>query len=413
VSGVAASLWRHSDFLKLWSAAAISAFGARITREGLPMVAVMTLGANPAQVGLLAALSRGPGLLVGLFAGGPVDRSRKRPVLIAADLIRALILMALPFAALAHSLNLVLVYIAAAVVGAANALFEIAHHAYLPSLIARARLVDGNSKLSTTDAVAEVGGPALAGLLFQWLTAPIAIAVNVATYLASAVFLGLIGAREPRPEAPPTPPEHLLSDAMAGGRVILAHPLVRPIAMMEVGANLFGAFFSALYTLYALRTLGLTPALLGVTVALGGVGGVIGAALTPVLVRRVGVGRAFVGLATVGALFNFAIPLAPVGALGGTAALGFAQLFGDALLTGAFILNGSLRQSLLPVEVLGRASGAIAAAAGLAGIVGALAGGWLGVVAGPRLALLVAAMGIFAAALVPLFSPVRSYREPA
>lgn len=406
------TLWRHPDFLKLWGAAATSAFGARIAREGLPMVAVITLGANPAQVGLLAALSRGPALLVGLFGGGPVDRSAKRPILIGADLLRAVILAAVPFAALTHSLNLWLVYACAAVVGAANALFEITHHAYLPSLVPKDQLVDGNAKLSTTDAVAEVGGPALAGGLIQMLTAPIAIWVNVATYLVSALFLGLIRTPEKRLE-PQGPPEHFLSDARDGARAILAHHLVRPVALMEVGANLFGAFFSALYTLYALRTLGLSPALMGLTVALGGIGGVAGALLTPVLVRQVGIGRAFVGLGVTGALFNFAIPLAPANPIGGAAALGFAQLFGDALMTGAFILNGTMRQSLLPGEVLGRASGAIAAAAGLAGIVGALAGGWLGVVAGPRIALWVAASGILAAVLVPLFSPVRRYRETA
>jgi predicted MFS family arabinose efflux permease len=248
-------------------------------------------------------------------------------------------------------------------------------------------------------------------VLFQVLNAPVAIAVNVVTYAVSALFLGLIRT----PEAPPAeeaPPEHFLADAMAGARAILAHPLVRPIAAMEIGSALFGSFFSALYSLFALRVLHVPPGLLGLTIALGGVGGVVGATLTPWLVRRVGAGRALAGLAVLGPLFNLAIPLAPVGAIGGAAALGFAQLFGDALLTGAFILVGSLRQSLLPQAVLGRASGAISAASGLAGICGALAGGALAEVFGARMVLFAGGLGILAAGTLPLLSPLRRYREP-
>ena len=410
MNAVTPSLWRHSDFVRLWSAAGISGFGARITREGLPLIAVMSLGASPAQVGVLAALSRGPALLVGLFAGGQIDRARKRPVLIAADIARALVLAAVPFGALAGSINLVWVYVAAAVVGGASAVFDIAHHAYLPSLIDRQQLVDGNAKLRQVDAVAEVGGPAIAGWLFQLLTAPVAIAVNAATYLASAFFLLVIRRPEPPPIEQPAA-EHVLSDAMAGAGIALRHPLVRPLALMEITMALFGSFFSALYSLFALRVIGLTPGLLGMTIALGGIGGLIGAAVTPNLTRRFGVGPAMIGLASAGALFNLFIPLAPSGAIAGAASLGVAQLFGDALLTGAFIITGSLRQSLLPAEVLGRVGGAISAASGLTGICGALAGGWLAGVSSPRLILLIGALGILAATMLPLFSPLRAMRD--
>lgn len=409
MTGRPASLVRHADFVRLWCASAISAFGARITREGLPLAAVLAMGASPAQVGLLAALSRGPALLVGLFAGGPIDRSRKRPVLIGADIVRAVMLAALPFGALTGRLNLIWIYVAAAVVGCASAVFDIAHHAYLPSLIDRDRLVEGNSHLSATDSVAEVGGPAIAGGLFQLLTAPVAIFVNVLTYAASAGFLALIRAPEPRPEAV-SAPDHVLSDALEGGAIALAHPMVRPLALMEMTMALFGSFFSALYSLFALRTLGLTPGLLGLTIALGGVGGLAGAVMTPRVVARFGAGPALIGLAGAGALFNLAIPLAPTGAWAGAGSLAVAQLFGDALMTGAFIIAGSLRQSLLPPGALGRVGGAISAAAGLTGVCGALAGGWLGQFLGPRPVLLIAVLGLAAAVLAPLLSPLRGYR---
>ncbi|THD64017.1 MFS transporter, partial [Phenylobacterium sp.] len=165
-------LWRQGDFLRLWGAQTVSDFGARITREGLPMMAVLGLAATPVQLGWLYALSAGPALLVGLAAGDFVDHTARRPVLIAADLARAAILITLPIAAWLHLLSMLQVYAAAALVGAGSLLFDIADHAYLPGLVGRDLITDANAKLSATEAVAEMGGPALAGLLFQWLTAP-------------------------------------------------------------------------------------------------------------------------------------------------------------------------------------------------------------------------------------------------
>lgn len=406
----ASTLWRHRDFLRLWAAAAISGFGARITRDGLPIAAVLALGAEPAQVGILAALSRGPGFLVGLFAGGRIDRAPKRPVLVAADLVRAAMLAAVPFAALTHVLNLWWLYAAAAVVGAASAAFEMAHHAYLPSLIGKEDLIEGNTKLSVTDNVAEIGGPALAGGLFTLLTAPVALAVNAGTYALSAVFLFMIRGRHDTGSVDEAPPEHPFSDAIAGARAALGHPLVRPLVMMEVTMALFGSFFSALYSFFALRTLGLPPALLGLTISVGGVGAVIGALSVQTLVRRFGVGPAMTGCAVIGAGFNLFVPLAPVGAYGGAASLMVAQLFSDGLLTAAFILTGSLRQTVLPNSVLARVSGAVFVATGLVGIGGALLGGWLGGTVGARPVLWVATLGIWAATLFILFSPLRSLK---
>src|SRR5437879_1442119 len=190
-------LWRHGDFLRLWAAQTVSDFGARITREGLPMMAVLGLAASPAELGLLAALASGPALLVGLAAGDFVDHTARRPILIATDLARAAILITLPLAAWLHLLSMLQVYAAAALVGASSVLFDIADHAYLPGLVGKSLLTDANAKISATESVAEMGGPALAGLLFQWLTAPVAVAVNAATYVLSALLLMRIRAPEP------------------------------------------------------------------------------------------------------------------------------------------------------------------------------------------------------------------------
>jgi MFS family permease len=174
-------LWRQGDFRRLWAAQAVSDFGARITREGLPIMVVVMLAASPAQLGLLAAVRGFTALAVGLSAGGFVDRHRRRGVLIASDLGRAVVLIAIPLAAWTGVLHLVQVFVAASLVAAASTLFDIADHAYLPSLVGRERVTEANARLGATESIAEMGGPALAGLLFQWLTAPFAVAVNAAT----------------------------------------------------------------------------------------------------------------------------------------------------------------------------------------------------------------------------------------
>lgn len=156
-------LWRHAGFMKLWAAQTISAFGARITREGLPLAAVMTLDASPRELGILAALSMGPGLFVGLLAGGLVDRARRRTILIGMDLLRFVVLMTVPVAAWLHLLGMEQLYVVAAVVGAASVLFDLADRAFLPSLIDNDDLMEGNTKLSVTQSTAEIGGPAVAG----------------------------------------------------------------------------------------------------------------------------------------------------------------------------------------------------------------------------------------------------------
>ena len=403
------ALWGDSDFLKLWSAQSISAFGARITREGLPMAAVMTLGAAPAQIGVLAALSRGPALIVGLMAGGLVDRRRKRGLLIVMDIVRAAVLALIPVAAWLHWLSMTQLYVTAAIVGAASVLFEIADHAYLPSLVAREHITQANANLSATDSVAEVAGPALAGVLFQLLAGPAAVGLNALTYLGSAGFLGAISRPEPKPEAAEA--AHWRRDLAEGVRTAVNEPRVWPLLVMTGTNALFGSFFSALYILFALRTLHLTPGMLGVTIAAGGVGALAGAVLAPRLARAIGAGPAIALAAGAAGLANLLIPLAPATPVLGMLFLAGAQVFGDALAVTAWILAASLRQTVLPQGVLGRVEATFQAVAGGLGVCGALAGGALGGWIGTRETLFIAVSGMLIGPLVVAFSPLRRYRE--
>lgn len=402
-------LWRERDFLRLWLAQGVSAFGSRITREGLPILAVSTLAAPPAALGVLAGVGSGAALVCGLALGGFVDRSRRRPILIGADLLRAVILISLPAAALLGGVSLIHLFAAAAGIAGAGVVFDIASHAYLPALIGRERLVDGNAKLAATDAVAEVGGPALAGVLFQWLTAPIAVVVNAATYLGSAVFLATISADEPRPT--PEPRAGWRDEITQGFRFAWAEPRVRALLMMALAQGLFGGVFSALYVLFALRTLELPTSLLGFAIAAGGVGAVIGAGLGPWLAKRLGVGPAIIVAILGAALSAICISLAPTDRAGAMTVLVLTQISGDAFGVAGGVLTASLRQSLLPQGVLGRVGGAFHATAGSVAILGALGGGILGGVIGTRLALAAAAVGFLAIPLIGALSPLRKVRR--
>lgn len=396
-------------FQRLWAAQAISAFGARITREGLPIMAVIALGAQAATLGLLAAAASGAALVAALTAGPFIDRARRRPVLIWTDLLRAALLTSIPLCAALGVLGLPQLFVVAGLTAAASAIFEMASHAYLPSLVARVRLVEANSRLAATDATAEVGGPALAGLLFQWLSAPIAVVVNAATYGASALLLAMIGADEPPPAARPR--ERWTREITAGLRIAWSDARVRPLLFMASAQGLFGGVFSALYVLFAMRTLGLSPSMLGLAIAAGGAGALAGAVIAPRLARRLGHGLAILTAMFGAGLAVLITPFAPADPSAGLATLVVSQLIGDALAVAGAVLAASLRQALVPQDALARVSGAFLAAPGALAVVGALGGGALGAGVGPRAALLIAALGFVALPLIGALSPLRNLRE--
>ncbi|MBX3480141.1 MAG: MFS transporter [Caulobacter sp.] len=401
------TLWRHADFLKLWAAQAVSAFGSRITREGLPMAAVLTLDARPGQLGLLAALSLGPGVIIGLFAGGWADRRSRRPILIGADIARVLLLFSVPLAAWTHLLAMPQLYIVAALVGAASVVFAIADHAYLPVLLDREQLLEGNSKLGVTDSVAEMGGPALAGLLFQLFTAPVALLANAGTYLVSALFLMGIG----KVETPPTAPrvrKHPLEDVAFGFSAVWRQPLIRPLLLMTVVQTLFGSFFSSLYVLFCIRTIGLSPGLLGVAIGVGGFAALLGALLVPVVIRMLGYGRAIIVTAVLSAIGALMTPLAPASLIAGAAVLILGQFVADLFGVAAMIPASTLRQAVFPPDMLGRTAAVFHVARGGFAVAGAVVGGVLGEMIGVREALLIGCLGILAGPLILVASPLRT-----
>lgn len=407
-------LWQNADFLRLWAAQAVSALGSRLSRTALPVIAILSLGAEPADVAILAALSTAPGVLVGLAAGGVVDRSRKRPLLVGADLARAALILTVPAAAWLGALSMAQLYAVAALVGAASALFQITDNAYLPALVGPERLVEANAKLEGTEAAAEIAGPGAAGILIQVLSAPATMVADALSYLWSAALLWRIRATEA--PAPPAPEEggqaggSLGEDLRVGLRHGLGHPVVGATFLaMGLQAFFSGAFF-ALYMLYLLETLRLDPATAGLIISVGGVGALGGSAVATILGRRLGPGPTMVLCLAVGQAGALLIPLAA--GLGRLAvpALVLHQLLGDGFLVAFYVHAVSARQSMLPLGVLGRVNATLQVITGALLPAGTLAAGWIAGRIGVTAAVWIGVIGGLAAPLPLLRRAVWSLR---
>jgi predicted MFS family arabinose efflux permease len=400
-------LWQHPDFLRLWIGQTISEFGSRITREGLPLTAVILLAVTPEQMGVLMAITSLPVLLFGLFAGVWIDRHHRRPIMIAADVGRMLLLLCVPAFALAGTLRVEFVYIVSAGVSILSLFYEVAYRSVLPSLVRRENLLEANSKLATTASLAEIGGPAIAGLLIQWISAPLAIFFDAISFLFSATSVAAIHT----PESPPIRPTgdtSIWHEIVEGFGVITSHPTLRMLAVGETLRAFFGTFIGTLYGLYALRVLGLTPGTLGFIIAAGGIGAFAGTLLASRLPRRYGLGRTLTGALLIGGGINLLIPIAGGAPLLAAIMLIVGQIIGDAAMMVYSINEISLRQMLVPDRLLGRANASIGFLTQGIAPVGALAAGAIAGAAGERWTLWIAVLGILFTAIWTHFSTVRS-----
>jgi len=404
-------LWRHPDFLKLWAGESISLIGSQITLLALPLAAVLTLNATAAQTGLLRTAAFAPFLLVGLFAGVWVDRMRRRPILIAADIGRALLLGSIPAAAALDLLYIEQLYLIAFLAGILTVFFDVAYQAFLPSLVRRDQLLEGNSKLEVSNSVAFVAGPGLAGGLVQLLTAAGAIALDAVSYLLSALFLSSI--RTPEPVAVATRERRGVRAEIAEGlRVVVGNPLLRGIAGCTSTSNFFGSMVQAVFVLYATRELGLSAGALGLVLGAAGVGALGGALLAGWAARRFGLGRAMIGGILLAEVPWLALPLAGGPPEAATIVLGAAWFLGG-LLGPIYNLNQvSLRQSITPHRLQGRMNATMRFLVWGSIPLGALLGGALGEILGVRATIAIGAAGGLLSVFWLLSSPVRLLREP-
>ncbi|MDQ3443963.1 MAG: MFS transporter, partial [Chloroflexota bacterium] len=397
------------DFLKLWVAVSGSLAGTQITGLAIPLIAAVSVGASPFQMGMLAAASQAAYLVVGVPTGLFLDRIRRRPVMIVTDLGCALLLLSIPIASVVGQVGFLQLCVVAAGVGLLGATGEIAHMAHVPSLVPRERLVSANSKIQVSHSVAESAGPGVGGLLVQVLSAPLAILTDALSYLVSACLISRIEQEERAPGQPAT--GSLRQSVTEGFGVLTRHPLLRPIVWTSMASTLFGSGLMALYILYASRDLELSPVVIGLTFAIGGVCAVPGALLANRAGRRVGVGPAILGGWIIEAGAWLLIPLAagPTGwvmlVLAASRALeGFTG-------TIANIHQWTLRQAVTPDRLQGRVTASHRFLVYGSGAVGALLGGVLGSVMDLRMAILLCAAGAVLARVAALFSPLGTLHD--
>ena len=402
-----ASLWRHRDFRQLWAAETVSQVGTQITQLALRVLAVAMLAATPLEMGFLNALETLAFLVIGLPAGAWVDRWRRKRVLVVNDLVRAVALASLPVAYILDVLALPQLFVVAAVTGTATVFFDVAYQSYLPTLVEPAQIVDGNGKLESSRAVAQVAGPGITGVLLRVLGAPLLIAFDALSFLFSALFIGRIRHVDAVPDRAARRP--LRVEIAEGLGFVVRHPLLRRIVACTGTSNLFNAISSSLLVLFALRTLDLAESDLGFVFSAGAAGGLLGAVTGARFARWVGEGRA-IPLASL-LLLPFAA-LTPLAALGAPTVLLVVGMFGFSWAVVAYnITQVSFRQRLCPPHLLGRMNASVRfivfGTMPLGGLLGGVLGTWLGVL--PTMWIAVAGYGL--AALWVVASPLMGMRE--
>ena len=398
------SLWAHRDFLRLFAAQSVSLFGSEITLIALPLTAVLVLGASPAQMGLLAAAEKLPYMLVGLFAGVWVDRLRCRSVLVAADVGRALLLGSIPVAAALGVLHMEHLFLVALLAGTLTVFFDVAYQSFLPELVDRSQLADGNGKLEGSKSVAEMAGPLLGSALLQIAAAPFAISIDALSFVVSGLFLRSIRTSvAPRVGAARG---GMLAEVAVGIRLVVRHPLLRPIAACSATMNLFYQMLSAVYILYVTTELHLAPALVGIVFGIGSLAGLGGAMLAARAAQRLGTGTTLMVSTIVSGLAGLGIAATHPGETM-LPALVIAQMV---MMFGAPIYNInqlSMRQSITPCGLRGRVNATNRCLVWGTMPIGSLFGGVLGQSIGLQPTIAVAASGMLLAAVWIAASPVR------
>jgi MFS family permease len=400
-------LWHHLDFRRLWIGETVSQFGTFVSQLALPLVAILALHATPFQVGLLGTFEMLAFLVVGLPAGAWVDRMRYRWVLIVNDLARAVALASIPLAQLLGALTIGQLYTVALVTGVSTVFFDVAYQSYLPQLVDRAALVEGNAKLTASESVAQIAGPGLGGLLIQWLTAPYAVLVDAVSFLWSASWVAAIRARPPKPARDPD--RNLMREIGEGLSFVVKNRLLRSIAMCTGSSNLFSNIAFPVYFILLARDLHLSAGVIGLFTSVAAVGGLLGSLVAARIARRFGQGPTIWLSALVFGPPALVVPF--VHRDWTLALLAAAQLVQWSATVLYNITQVSFRQGLCPPQLLGRMNATMRFLVWGTIPLGAFLGGVLGQSIGIRATLLVAAIGGSLAFLPVLLSPLRSMRE--
>jgi MFS family permease len=403
-------LWGHADFLKLWTGQSISEVGSQISGLAIPWLAAVELHASPFAFSLLGVLGFLPFILFALPAGVWVDRLRRKPILIVGDSARAVLLALIPVLWALGVLHIWHLLVLQFVIGIFTVFFDVAYQSYLPSLVDREHLVEGNAKLQLTVSTALVAGPPFAGLLIAVIHAPYAIILDGASFVVSTVFLLWIRRPETlqeREEGAAKP--KMLPELKEGLAYVVRHPYLRAIAACTGSSNFFGSIAFTIFLLYAVRVLHMSSGLVGFVFAMFGAGAITGALLANPVQKRIGVGRAIVTPAVLFSVATLTYPLAPKSFPVPVLVVG-ALLFGYAG-TAYNITQVSLRQAITPERLQGRMNASMRWIVWGTLPLGQLAGGAIASAYSLRAALWVGAIGSLFTFLPVLLSPVRAIQE--
>jgi len=401
-------LLAERDFRMLWLGETASGFGNALTTTALPLIAVLTLQVSTFQVGLLAALVWIPWLVVGLPAGAWVDRIRRRPLMIACNLVSAGMFVSVPVAKWAGTLTFTHLVVAATVAGTTMVFFGTAYQVYLPTIVGKPDLIEGNAKMQGSEAATRVIGPGAGGLLTQWLGAVAGLFVDALTFLASTVCLLLIRAREPQVRRPERS-EPLRRQIAVGFRFVVRDPYLRTILLWGAALNLALNGWQAVQIVFLIKTVGLNAATVGVLLMVGSLGGVLGALGARALSRWLGTGRGMVICQLATAPFALLMPLASKGPALILYAVGALVVVGGVVACN--IVMSGFRQSYCPPQMLGRAVATSMVILHSTIPVGALLGGLLGEVLGPRPTMWIMTALFAPCAMLLLAGPIRRRRD--
>jgi MFS family permease len=402
------ALWRNRDFTTFWAGETISLFGSQVTLLAVPLTAVLTLNASSEQLGLVRFLENAPYLVFPLLFGAWVDRRRRRPLMLLANATRALVIGIIPLLAFLHVLSLLPLALIACTTGIFTVLFDVCWLAFVPSIVSKTHLVEANSKLTISSAAAEVGGPGLAGILVQLLTAPLALLADSLSYVVSVASLLLIRQPEPAPQRQQN--TRLFQEIGEGMRFAFSNIYLRIIMAEAAGWNFCFSLLETIFLIYTVRQLGFSPGLLGLVYAVGAIGGLLGATIASPLAQRVRLGFVLCGTFTLGSLPWILIPVT-TGSQTFVAAVFIVVFFLVRTALGIWqVLTTSLRQTITPNHLLGRTTASLRTVSYGTATLGPLVAGALGAAIGLRASLWVAGLG-FALTWAALFlSPLPQLR---
>jgi MFS family permease len=404
------ALWSHPDFVKLWTGQSISELGSQVSQLAIPWLAAVDLHASPLAFSLLGVLGFLPFILFALPAGVWVDRLRRRQILIVGDTARAVLLVLIPVLWFAGVLEIWHLLVLEFVIGVFTVFFDVAYQSYLPALIEREHLVDGNSKLQVTVGIAQVAGPSLAGGLIGAITAPYAILVDSVSFVISSVFMIRMRHRENLPRRDTDEPQPRMWPQVKEGLAwVVGHRNLRAIAGCTGTSNFCSSLMFSIVILYMVRDLHLSALPTGAVFAVGSAGSIVGALFANRLGLRLGLGTAIVFTAVIFSFGGLAYPLAPKSfplpvLMAGQLLFGFSAIAYN-------ILQVSYRQAITPERLQGRMNAAMRWIVWGTIPLGTLAGGAIAQATTLHTALWVGALLGTPTFLWVVLSPLRSVRE--